>query len=55
MGRALHDAESEAKAVFAEADQTLGFSLSKLCFEGPEDQLMLTVRIAGCALAVSIS
>jgi [acyl-carrier-protein] S-malonyltransferase len=55
MGRALHDAESEAKAVFAEADQTLGFSLSKLCFEGPEDELMLTANAQPAILTVSIA
>jgi [acyl-carrier-protein] S-malonyltransferase len=55
MGRALHDAEAEARAVFAEADATLGFSLSKLCFEGPEDQLTLTANAQPAILTVSIA
>jgi [acyl-carrier-protein] S-malonyltransferase len=55
MGRALHDAEAEARAVFAEADATLGFSLSKLCFEGPDDQLTLTANAQPAILTVSIA
>ena len=39
MGKALADAFPEARAVFDEADDALGFALSKLCFEGPEDEL----------------
>jgi [acyl-carrier-protein] S-malonyltransferase len=55
MGRALQDAEAEARAVFAEADATLGFSVSKLCFEGPEDQLTLTANAQPAILTVSIA
>jgi [acyl-carrier-protein] S-malonyltransferase len=55
MGRALHDADAEARAVFAEADATLGFSLSKLCFEGPEDELTLTANAQPAILTVSIA
>jgi [acyl-carrier-protein] S-malonyltransferase len=55
MGRALHDAEAEARAVFDEADATLGFSVSKLCFEGPEEQLMLTANAQPAILTVSIA
>ena len=36
MGRALADAFPESRAVFDEADDALGFALSRLCFEGPE-------------------
>ena len=39
MGKSLADSFPEAARVFEEADQALGFSISKLCFEGPEDQL----------------
>jgi [acyl-carrier-protein] S-malonyltransferase len=42
MGRDLAEKFSVARQTFAEADDALGFSLSKLCFEGPEDQLKLT-------------
>jgi [acyl-carrier-protein] S-malonyltransferase len=42
MGRDLSEKFPIAKQTFAEADEALGFSLSKLCFEGPEEQLKLT-------------
>ena len=41
MGRELHDAEPDARAVFEEADAALGFKLSTLCFEGPEAERWL--------------
>ncbi len=55
MGRALYDAGGEARAVFAEADDALGFSLSKLCFEGPEAELTLTANAQPAILTVSIA
>jgi [acyl-carrier-protein] S-malonyltransferase len=55
MGKALHDAFPEAKAVFDEADEALGEKLSKLCFEGPEDQLKLTANTQPAILTVSIA
>jgi [acyl-carrier-protein] S-malonyltransferase len=55
MGRALYDASPEARAVFDEADDALGFSLSKLIFEGPEDQLQLTEHTQPAILTVSIA
>jgi [acyl-carrier-protein] S-malonyltransferase len=42
MGKSLADTYPVARQTFEEADQALGFSLSKLCFEGPEEQLKLT-------------
>ncbi|MGC1297420.1 MAG: ACP S-malonyltransferase [Alloacidobacterium sp.] len=42
MGRDLSEKFPIAKQTFAEADEALDFSLSKLCFEGPEEQLKLT-------------
>lgn len=39
MGRELYDRELVARALFDEADERLGFALSRLCFEGPEDAL----------------
>lgn len=42
MGRDLCEKFPAARRTFEEADDALGFSLSKLCFEGPEDQLKLT-------------
>jgi [acyl-carrier-protein] S-malonyltransferase len=55
MGRALADAFPECRAVFDEADASLGESLSRLCFEGPEDQLLLTANTQPAILAVSIA
>jgi [acyl-carrier-protein] S-malonyltransferase len=42
MGADLADAYTEARAVFDEADETLGFELSRLCWEGPEEKLRAT-------------
>ena len=42
MGRDLAEKFSAARQTFEEADEALGFSISKLCFEGPDDQLKLT-------------
>lgn len=43
MGRDLYEREPVARALFAEADERLGFALSRLCFEGPEEALTDTV------------
>jgi [acyl-carrier-protein] S-malonyltransferase len=53
MGKSLADAHPEAVRVFEEADDALGFSLSKLCFEGPEDQLKLTENTQPALVVVS--
>jgi [acyl-carrier-protein] S-malonyltransferase len=42
MGASLADAFPEARAVFQEADDVLGFELSRLCWEGPESELQST-------------
>lgn len=55
MGRELHDNFPAARAVFEEADAALGFSISRLCFEGPEDQLKLTENTQPAILTVSIA
>ncbi|WP_420640633.1 ACP S-malonyltransferase [Candidatus Leptofilum sp.] len=44
MGLELYQNTSEARAVFDQADELLGFALSKLCFEGPEETLTDTVN-----------
>ncbi len=44
MGRELYETYPAAKEVFDEADRILGFSLSRLCFEGPEETLTNTVN-----------
>ena len=53
MGRALAEAFSAARDAFAEADEALGFALSSLCFEGPEDRLRLTYYTQPAILATS--
>ena len=55
MGRALHDQYPEARAVFGEADEALGYSLSKLCFDGPEAELTLTANAKPAILATSVA
>ena len=44
MGRALYDGLPAAKQLFHDANDILGYDLAKLCFEGPADQLNLTVH-----------
>jgi len=53
MGRDLYDNFASARAIFEQADQVLGFSLSRLCFEGPEDELQLTINTQPAILTVS--
>src|SRR6202041_992691 len=55
MGRDLYDNFPAARAVFDEADEALGFPLSKLIFEGPEDQLKLTEHTQPAILTVSVA
>jgi [acyl-carrier-protein] S-malonyltransferase len=55
MGRALAEAFPESRAVFAEADEALGFPLSRLCFEGPESDLQLTANTQPAILAASVA
>jgi [acyl-carrier-protein] S-malonyltransferase len=55
MGKTLAEAYPEAARVFEEADVALEFPISKLCFEGPEDQLKLTENTQPALLTVSIA
>jgi [acyl-carrier-protein] S-malonyltransferase len=55
MGREICEKYPVARGVFEEADATLGFALSKLCFEGPEDELKLTENTQPAILATSIA
>lgn len=55
MGRALAADFPSAAAVFEEADGALGFALSRLCFEGPEEDLKLTANTQPAILATSIA
>ena len=53
MGKELADNFAVARQVFEEADDTLRFSLSGMCFEGPEEKLNLTEYTQPAILAVS--
>src|SRR5260370_38556016 len=55
MGRDLYDNFPTARAVFEEADEALGFGLSKLIFEGPDDQLKLTEHTQPAILTFSVA
>src|SRR5262249_23058746 len=55
MGRLMSEAYPEARQAFAEADATLGFSLSALCYEGPDDKLRLTELTQPAILVVSLA
>src|ERR1700754_978219 len=55
MGRSLYDTHAAARTVFEEADDALGFALTKLIFEGPEDQLKLTEHTQPAILTVSVA
>lgn len=55
MGRVWADASPEARQTFEEADEALGFPLSRLCWEGPEEELNLTANTQPALVAVSIA
>ncbi|MGZ6253895.1 MAG: ACP S-malonyltransferase, partial [Candidatus Binataceae bacterium] len=55
MGAELAREFSAAREAFNEADEALGFKLSKLCFEGPEEDLRLTANTQPATLATSIA
>ena len=55
MGKSLADAHPEAKRIFEEADAALGFAISKLCFEGPDEELKLTENTQPGLLTVSVA
>jgi [acyl-carrier-protein] S-malonyltransferase len=55
MGKELAEMYPSAKAVFDEADKALGFSISKMCFEGSEEDLKLTANTQPAILTCSIA
>jgi len=55
MGRDLYDSNEAARAVFQEADKTLGFAISKLCFEGPEEELRKTINAQPALVVMSLA
>jgi len=55
MGKELADHHTVARQTFEEADEALGYKLSQLCFEGPEDQLRLTEITQPAILTASVA
>jgi [acyl-carrier-protein] S-malonyltransferase len=55
MGKALAEASAKARETFERADRALGFSISKLCFEGPEEALVLTEHTQPAIVTVSLA
>jgi [acyl-carrier-protein] S-malonyltransferase len=55
MGRELAEQSSAAHAAFEEADRALGFNLSDLCFNGPEEELQLTANTQPAILTASVA
>ena len=55
MGREIYDAFNSAREVFEEIDDALGQNLSKLIFDGPEENLILTENAQPAIMAVSLA
>jgi [acyl-carrier-protein] S-malonyltransferase len=55
MGKDLADKFAVARQVFEEADDALGFAISRLCFDGPAEQLQLTENTQPAILTVSVA
>ena len=55
MGQALYEASAAARRVFDQADEVLGFPLSRLCFHGPAEELEDTINAQPAILTVSIA
>lgn len=55
MGLSVYEEYRSARAVFDEADASLGFAISKLCFEGPSEELTKTVNVQPAILATSVA
>jgi [acyl-carrier-protein] S-malonyltransferase len=55
MGKELSSWSEKARETFAEADDALGFKISRICFDGPEEELRLTENTQPAILTVSIA
>jgi [acyl-carrier-protein] S-malonyltransferase len=55
MGKALYEASEAARQIFHQADQVLGFGLTKLMFEGPGEELEDTINAQPAILTLSIA
>lgn len=55
MGKEIHGAFPRARALFEQADRVLGFPLTRLCFEGPGEELNLTIHAQPAIYVVSLA
>lgn len=55
MGQAVAEADADARAAFAEADAALGFPISRICWDGPEDALTRTSNQQPAIVATSVA
>jgi len=55
MGRRIAELSQAARQIFADADEALGFRISRLCFEGSEEELEDTVNTQPAILATSLA
>lgn len=55
MGKDIYENYTEAKIIYDTADEVLGKSITNLCFEGPDDDLKLTINTQPCIVTASIS
>src|SRR3954447_7052974 len=55
MGRDIYESSPAARAIFDQADATLGIALTQLCFEGPEEALTATENAQPALLTVSVA
>jgi [acyl-carrier-protein] S-malonyltransferase len=55
MGHELYKSSPEARLIFEQADEALQISLSRLCFEGPEDELRETINAQPAILTASVA
>ncbi len=55
MGRDLYDSFAAARTVIQEADEVLKFPLSRLCFEGPEEELRQTINAQPALVTISFA
>lgn len=55
MGKSLYETSAKAKEIFEKADEVLGRNISKMCFEGPEEDLKQTINTQPAILVTSIA
>jgi [acyl-carrier-protein] S-malonyltransferase len=55
MGKDIYDCFEQARAVFDIADKAMGFKLSQLCFDGPEEELRLTINVQPAIVTFSLA